>query len=234
MNGTVYVSSINRYKSLLHLIKKNYFREIHGLLEHARDAATFWKTIDSFKEISCIQENISKSEWYQHYYGLRSSKSLEVKEMGNYCLELSYEISMTEIITEISHLANNKASGIDGILNEAILDSGLSPYHSLRHPLLLFNSWERHAISTIWIIACKVGFLPFYPYILSIRLVNGIIRLIIEELNSLSLLPRSYIYFKSLIHITLRQNRRKYYAFFVDLRCDFYTVASGFAMEETG
>ncbi|UYV84719.1 hypothetical protein LAZ67_X003190 [Cordylochernes scorpioides] len=172
--------------------------------------------------------------------------------------ELYCEISITEITREISSQANEKACGADEIPNEAlktlpfehlftlknifnrIINSGLYPLiwsKSIIHPI--FKSGDRDNPSNYRGIALISNLSKLFTSILKLQLRNWI--------EGRSIIPENQAGFRkgyscqdhiftllSLIQLNNKLERRKLYAFFVDLKKAFDTVPHSLLWSKLG
>ncbi|UYV66133.1 FAM120A [Cordylochernes scorpioides] len=162
--------------------------------------------------------------------------------------ELMAEISLSEITGEIAHLKRNKACGLDNIPNEAIkalppayltalkdiynrvLKTGQFPTtwcKTIIHPI--FKNGDADNPHNYRGIALLSNLAKLFSSILKIRLSNWT--------ENRAIIPENQAGFRkkhscqdhiftlvSLIQLTLRRKRRKFYAFFIDLKKAFDMV----------
>ncbi|UYV83448.1 SETMAR [Cordylochernes scorpioides] len=162
--------------------------------------------------------------------------------------ELMAEISLSEITGEIAHLKRNKACGLDNIPNEAIkalppayltalkdiynrvLKTGQFPTtwcKTIIHPI--FKNGDADNPHNYREIALLSNLAKLFSSILKIRLSNWTKNRAIIPENQAGFRKeyscRDHIFtLVSLIQLTLRRKRRKFYAFFIDLKKAFDTV----------
>ncbi|UYV71202.1 hypothetical protein LAZ67_8002154 [Cordylochernes scorpioides] len=162
--------------------------------------------------------------------------------------ELMAEISLSEISEEIARLKRNKACGLDSIPNEAIkalppaylaalkdiynrvLKTGHFPTtwcKTIIHPI--FKNGDADNPHNYWGIALLSNLAKLFSSIMKIRLSNWT--------ENRAIIPENQAGFRkehscqdhiftlvSLIQLTLRRKRRKFYAFFIDLKKAFDSV----------
>ncbi|UYV78671.1 hypothetical protein LAZ67_16002336 [Cordylochernes scorpioides] len=198
-----------KYSLLLTCKKKTYYIKIQERLKEMRDSAGFWKTISLFKNRRTTLGNISIQKWQQFYTELLATSppvkyDWPIRVILMTDDELMAEISWSKITGEIAHLKRNKACGLNNIPNQAI---------KALPPAYLFSS------------------------ILKIRLSNWT--------ENRAIIPENQAGFRkehscqdnmftlvSLIQLILRRKRRKFYAFFIDLKKAFDTVPQALPMEK--
>ncbi|UYV72085.1 hypothetical protein LAZ67_9001767 [Cordylochernes scorpioides] len=172
--------------------------------------------------------------------------------------ELMAEISLSEITGEIAHLKRNKACGLDNIPNEAIkalppayltalkdiynrvLKTGQFPTtwcKTIIHPI--FKNGDADNPHNYRGIALLSNLAKLFSSIMKIRLSNWT--------ENRAIIPENQAGFRkehshtcqdhiftlvSLIQLTLRRKRRKFYAFFIDLKKAFDTVRQALLWEK--
>ncbi|UYV63710.1 hypothetical protein LAZ67_2005384 [Cordylochernes scorpioides] len=242
-----------KYSSLLTGKKKTYYIKIQEKLKEVRDSASFWKTISLFKNRRTTLGNISIQKWQQFYTELLATSppvkyDLSIRVILMPDDELMAEISLSEITGEIAHLKRNKACGLDNIPNEAIkalpqayltalkdiynrvLKTGQFPTtwcKTIIHPI--FKNGDTDNPHNYRGIALLSNLAKLFSSILKIRLSNWT--------ENKAIIPENQAGFRkeyscqdhiftlvSLIQLTLRRKRRKFYAFFIDLKKAFDTV----------
>ncbi|UYV70661.1 hypothetical protein LAZ67_8000194, partial [Cordylochernes scorpioides] len=198
-----------KYSSLLTDKKKTYYIEIQERLKEVRDSAGFWKTISLFKNRRTTLGNISIQKWQQFYTELLTTSppvkyDLSIRVILMPDDELMAEISLSEITGEIARLKRNKACGLDNIPNEAI--KALPPAYLTALKDIFNRVLKTGHFPTTW---CKTIIHPIFK--------NAGFR---KEHSC-----QDHIFtLVSLIQLTLRRKRRKFYAFFINLKKAFDTV----------
>lgn len=155
-HNTSYISNFRKlrkcYKNTIRKNKLKYEQEILENLEsmQSRNPKEFWKTFNTLKSLeSKHKENpIPANEWIAHFTSLMNKNlnvdtSVELKftkfineNKHSSFNELNFKITEEEIQKAIMNLKINKASGIDGILNEMLKSSSQT---ILPHLCQLFN-----------------------------------------------------------------------------------------------
>ena len=162
------------YKYTLKKTKSKYKEDILDKIEnmHDKNPKEYWKLVDQLKsednEGNQDHDKIDPTSWHEYFSKLLApdTESDERSELINNKLkeleqnkcfnELNFRITETEVIKALRSLKNNKAAGLDGILNE-MLKAGVSEFRS---PLtVIFNKiftigqypeiWSEGFISTI-------------------------------------------------------------------------------------
>ncbi|UYV65012.1 hypothetical protein LAZ67_3002816 [Cordylochernes scorpioides] len=242
-----------KYSSLLAGKKKTYYIEIQERLKEVRDSAGFWKTISLFKNRRTTLGNISIQKWQQFYTELLTTSppvkyDLSIRVILMPDDELMAEISLSEITGEIARLKRNKACGLDSIPNEAI--KALPPAYLAALKDIYNRVLKTGQFPTTW---CKTIIHPIFkngdadnPHnyrgiaLLSnlAKLFSSIMKIRLSKwTENRAIIPENQAGFRkehscqdhiftlgSLIQLTLRRKRRKFYAFFIDLKKAFDTV----------
>ncbi|UYV66411.1 hypothetical protein LAZ67_4001582 [Cordylochernes scorpioides] len=226
-----------KYSSLLTGKKKTYYAKIQERL----------------KEMNKTLGNISIQKWQQFYTELLATSPpvkydwpIRVILMPDD--ELMAEISLSEITGEIAYLKRNKACGLDNIPNEAIkalppasltalkyiynrvLKTGQFPTtwcKTIIHPI--FKNGDADNPHNYRGIALLSNLAKLFSSIMKIRLSNWTENRAIIQENQAGFRKehscQDHIFtLVSLIQLTLRRKRRKFYAFFIDLKKAFDTV----------
>ena len=124
------------YKNTLRKTKRKYEKQVLDNLENlkSRNPQAFWKTFNDLKTLESEHKvnPIPAEDWVSHFT-LLMNKSLSInkdkdQQFDNYISEnintvfneLNFKITDIEIIKAIQNLNINKASGVDGILNEML------------------------------------------------------------------------------------------------------------------
>ncbi|UYV61253.1 hypothetical protein LAZ67_1004118 [Cordylochernes scorpioides] len=230
-----YLSSKKKYSAILKLKKREYTDKIQVILCNVKDPSQFWKTINSLKYRNNLQGEISTADWQVFYRELLGSNLTKVVQLPLEILdidpELDCEISLTEIIKEISKLGKNKATGLDEIPNEAIkyLDIQVPQQwtKTIIHPI--FKNGDPDNPSNYRGISLISNLSKLFTSILKTRLNDWMERKSILAENQAGFRKgyscQDHIFtLVSLIQMTLSRRRGKLYAFFIDLRKAFDTV----------
>ncbi|UYV60309.1 hypothetical protein LAZ67_1000800 [Cordylochernes scorpioides] len=253
-NRVNYISKKKFYAALIRDKKKKYYQALHvNLSSNTHDSKNFWKTISIYKKISFIQGNISLQEWHQFYDKLLSSETsteyiLPMLNTLSVDTGLLAEITMKEIIEEISRLKNCKAAGIDEVPNEAIkllphsyllllkdlynriLRSAVFPSFfskSIIHPI--YKNGDSDNPSNYRGISLLSNFAKLFIAILRSRLVkwietNDIIPVNQAGFRSTHSCQDHIFILTSVIQLARRKKRGKCYSFFINLKKAFDTV----------
>ena len=129
-----------RYKLDILNIKKLYYSQLHNRLRNSKskDPKVYWNIINNTKKVKPKQGNITLSSFYEHFSSLSdipaSEPNITPSQLDDFDPrlithsineEINRPFSTEEILDVISKLKNNKAAGIDSVLNEFMKNSPL-------------------------------------------------------------------------------------------------------------
>ena len=122
----IHKSTFNEYQKLLNLKQKNFQKELEQKLRNLKSSnpREYWKIINksnSSKDKNC---NINIGPLFEHFKNLSFKENINSFDPrtaaadGTINEDLNSEFTFSEILLCIKKLQNNKASGIDQIINE--------------------------------------------------------------------------------------------------------------------
>ena len=142
-----------KYKLMLRKAKYKHKQQMINSLEemHEKNPRKYWEILDRLRNANnenSPADNISPTEWFEYFQSLLQNNSVgetpdtgmldDIKLMENEQIsnELSYPFKESEVSSSILKLANKKAPGADGIINE-MLKAGLQ--HFVKPIAYIFN-----------------------------------------------------------------------------------------------